>query len=295
VKLVVLDSLFASLELEREVAREYGDELVAWDGTTASLADADVVAHVRTRVDAELIAAMPHCRVIARFGTGLDTIDVEAACTAGIDVVGVRDYCLLELASQTLMLAFALVRRLGETPADTSWDQVAASTPMERRANALVVGLGAVGTRVHDSLAALGYEVTGISRTNAASLDDALAAADLVFLTPALTPETNGMIDKRRLAGIKRGAILVNTARLALLDEEAVTRAVESGVLGGLGLDASLPPTSPLRRVLDRPNVLVTPHVGWFSRESAAELRRRTIAGALRAAHRHDELEVRNR
>ena len=112
------------------------------------------MAHVTTKVDAALIAAMPACRVIARFGTGLDTVDRDAAERAGIAVVGVRDYCIPELASHTLALAFTLARRIRELDGvEAGWNQVAASTPLPGRRRAAVIGLGSVGTAVASALA----------------------------------------------------------------------------------------------------------------------------------------------
>src|SRR5205807_7998186 len=123
----VLDSLFGSLDVEERVAAEHGATLRGWDGRPESLADADVVAHIRTRIGADLIGAMPRCSVIARFGTGLDTVDLDAAEAAGISVVGVRDYCVPELATHTLALAFALTRRLADMSGalDLSWQEIA--------------------------------------------------------------------------------------------------------------------------------------------------------------------------
>jgi D-3-phosphoglycerate dehydrogenase len=262
------------------------------------------VAHVRTRVDAALIGAMRRCRVIARFGTGLDTVDLPAAEAVGISVVGVRDYCLPELASHTLLLAFALLRRLSETTQalDASWDGVAGRTPIQRGEEAVVVGFGSVGRRVAEALIALGYHVTVVTAhaseealaagAAVALLDQALDRGELVFLTCALTDETRGLIDEHRLAAMRPGALLVDTARLALLDETAVAAALDAGTLGGLGLDASLPPSSPLRRFAGDARVLITPHIGWYSERSATELRRRTIAQALRLARQTDNLEV---
>jgi D-3-phosphoglycerate dehydrogenase len=307
VKVVVLDSLFESLELEREAAASAGAVVESWDGVPATLAAADVVAHVRTRVDADLIRAMPKCRVIARFGTGLDTVDLDAAAAAGIKVLGVRDYCLPELSTQTLMIGFSLLRRLTETAGrvDLSWSDVAARTPLERREDVAVVGFGSVGRRVANALIALGYRVTVVTRHGAAEaaalgadvapLDEALARAELVFLHAALTDETKGLIDDERLALLRPGAILVNTARLGLLDEAAVVAALEQKRLGGLGLDAYLPTGSLLRRFAHDPRVLITPHLGWYSETSAAELRRRTIAEALALAGQPDNLEVASR
>jgi D-3-phosphoglycerate dehydrogenase len=304
VKVVVLDSLFDSLALEQEVGTSLGAQVEAWTGDPDTLAEADIVAHVRTRVDAALIAAMPRCRVIARFGTGLDTVDLEAAAAAGISVVGVRDYCLPELSSHTLALGFALVRRLAQTGGqlDATWNEVASKIRLVRRQQVAVVGFGSVGRRVTAALIALGFDVT-VATSHArdaalelgaevAPVDAALERAALVFLHAALNDETRGLIDARRLALMQPDAVLVNTARLALIDEQAVARALDEGKLGGLGLDASLPAGSPLRRFAHDPRVLITPHLGWFSETSAAELRRRTIADAVGLAHQAESVEA---
>jgi len=284
---VVLDSLFESLDVEREVAARYGAQVVRLEDDPSLLASADVVAHVRTRVDEALIATLSSCRVIARFGTGLDTVDLDAAARAGIAVVGVRDYCIPELTAHTLGLAFALVRRLRRLDGlDGGWDDVVRTVPLPGVRTAAVVGLGSIGRAVAAALVAMGVEVLAVSRTTSLPLDDALAAADLVLLHLALTPETAGLVDDGRLEVMRPGAILVDTARLGLLDEAAVAGALESGRLGGLGLDARLAPDSPLVRFRGDPRVLVTPHVGWYSEASARVLRERTIADALeRALH----------
>jgi D-3-phosphoglycerate dehydrogenase len=301
---LVLDSLFRTLDVETEAAAALGDTVEAWTGDPAQLARADVVAHVRTRVDAELISALRGCRVIVRFGTGLDTVDLEAAENAGISVLGVRDYCLPELASHTLLLAFALLRRLGETAGrlDVSWDGLAQDTALRRALEVVVVGYGSVGRRVTAALIALGYRVTVVTRqagedalaggAAVAPLEEALERGEIVFLTCALTEETRGLIDERRLCSMRPGAILINTARLGLLDEDAVAVALDAGTLGGLGLDASLPATSPLRRFASDPRVLITPHIGWYSEQSAIELRRRAIADAIRLARETSTKEV---
>jgi len=293
---VVLDSLFDSLDIEREVAARYGARVVRLQDDPSLLASAGVVAHVRTHVDATLITAMSDCRVIARFGTGLDTIDLKAAERAGIAVVGVRDYCIPELTSHTLALAFALARRIGVLGGlEAGWDEIVASVPLPGARCAAVVGLGSVGTAVASALVAMGFDVLAVtSRPDAAqsigatpaTLEEALEAADLVLLHLALTEATRGLLDERRVALMRPGAILVNTARLALLDERAVADALAGGRLGGLGLDARLARSSPLRRLLTDRRVIVTPHVGWYSEASAQSLRERTIGDALEQALR---------
>ncbi len=304
---VVLDSLFESLDIEQEAARSQSATLERWDGDPRSLAVADVVAQVRTRVDAELIAAMPRCRVITRFGTGRDTVDGEAAAAAGIEVLTVRDYCVPELPTHTLALAFALVRRLAEV-ADlprASWDEIASQYPISRRRQATVVGLGSVGRRVAAALSSLGYTVFAVTRSaqgdalragcRLVTLEQGLAEADLVLLHTALDDTTRGLIDERRLRKMRPDAILVNTARLGLIDEEAVAVALDERRLGGLALDARLEPASPLFRFRDDRRVLVTPHIGWYSEESAATLRTSAITSALEAIAAREKREVSKR
>lgn len=296
---VVLDSLFADVDVEKNAAAARGAALTRWDGEPASLATADVVLHVRTRVDAALIGAMPRCRAIGRFGSGLDTVDLAAARAAGIPVVGVRDYCTPELPTHTLALAFALHRRLFEVAGSVAdWDDLAASTPLRRGACAAVIGLGNVGRRVAAALAALGYRVLAVTRTprlaaelglESTALETALGEADLIFLHAALDDSTRGLIDARRLALIRPQALLIDTARLALLDEAAVAEALRARRLGGLALDATLDPDSPLAAFRGDPRVLVSPHVGWYSEEAARALRAGAVTAALDAASTQDQ------
>jgi phosphoglycerate dehydrogenase-like enzyme len=296
--ILVLDGLFDDLEVETAVAASRGWSVRRWDGSEPLLHEAEVAVHVRTKVDRALMDRMPACRVVGRFGTGLDTVDHTAAAERGIRVVGVRDYCIPELASLTLGLAFALDRRVdgvrtGMLGADDSWQAVASRVSLPGRTTATVIGLGSVGTAVTRALLAIGIAVRVVTRRGAdatraigaasVGLPDGLAGAGFVFLHAALAAETQGMIDDKALALMSPGTILVNTARIGLLDEHAVAAAVRSGHLGGLGLDARLGPDSPLRALLGDPRMLITPHIGWYSARSARELRERTIGAAIDA------------
>jgi phosphoglycerate dehydrogenase-like enzyme len=297
-EILVLDGLFDDLDVETAVAAARGWSIRPWDGSDAALTEAVAVVHVRTRVDRALIERMPACRVVGRFGTGLDTVDQAAAAERGIRIVGVRDYCAPELASHTLGLAFALDRqvdgvRAGTIGIDDTWQEVASRIRFAGRATATVIGLGSVGTAVARALGAIGIEVRVVTRRGAevaraigaepATLADGLADAGFVFLHTALTAQTERMIDARALALMSPGTILVNTARIGLMDEAAVAAALESGHLSGIGLDARLAPGSPLRRLLGSRGLMVTPHIGWYSARAAEELRKRTVHDTIEA------------
>jgi D-3-phosphoglycerate dehydrogenase len=298
-RLVVLDAPFAEIDLERAVASPLGWEVSRWAGDIAELAGASAVVHVRTAVDRALMEGVAGLRVVGRYGTGLDTVDQVAAAELGIRVVGVRDYCIPELSSHTLGLAFALDRRIdaaasGRLGPDVPWREVSADLPIPGRTTATVIGYGSIGRAVCSALLACGLTVRVVTAHGAAealaagaspvSLDDGLADAGFVFLHAALTAETAGLVDASRIARMSPGTILVDTARLGLLDEPAVADALRSGHLAGLGLDAVLPPDGPLRALVGDPRLLVTPHIGWYSERSAAELRRRTIEETIAAA-----------
>ncbi|HYM95906.1 MAG TPA: NAD(P)-dependent oxidoreductase, partial [Candidatus Sulfotelmatobacter sp.] len=306
-EVLVLDSLFDTLDVEQQVAQSLGWTARRWDGAEGSLHAARVVVHVRTPVDAALIGRMPECRVIGRFGTGLDSVDLEAAAAAGIAVVNVRDYCIPEMASHTLGLAFALERRLADgwdDPAwrEADWQAVAQRRPIPGRTAAAVIGFGSIGSAVAKALHALRLRVLVVTRHAAeavarlgmktASLGDALHEGDFVFLHASLDSSTAGLMNHERLSMVRPGAILVNTARLSLLDEDAVTDALETGQLGGLGLDARLPRESPLRHFAGDPRVLITPHIGWYSRRSAQALREQTIRRSIEAFQRSHSVNL---
>lgn len=298
---LILDSLFDDLSIESEAAASMGWQVERWDGSDAMLARVAIAVHVRTQVDASLLARMPSCRVIGRFGTGLDSVDLFAAARRGIVVVGVRDYCTPELTAHTLGLAFALERQLAAAgrlrlSATATWDEIVRGLPVLGRTRAAVVGFGVIGSAVTRALLAAGFEVLVVTDHAAEAardlgadpvhLDEALAAAEMLFLHASLTAETERMLDRRRIAAMRRDALLIDTARLGLIDEDAIADALSGERLGGVALDARLAPDSPLQRLRDDPRLLVTPHVGWYSQRSAELLRRRTIVDSIAAVSR---------
>jgi D-3-phosphoglycerate dehydrogenase / 2-oxoglutarate reductase len=297
-RILVLDSIFDSLDVEEDVAVSLGASLSRWGGDWDELLRADIVVHVRTSIGAEMIGALKRCRVIGRFGTGLDTVDLDAADRAGIAVIGVRDYCVRELASHTIAIALALERRLFESVSlararHIDWQEFANTVPVKGRECATVIGLGAVGRAVAAALVGLSYEVLAVTEhgadvvselgLNRVTLDESLARGEFVFLHRPLTNDSARIVNGERLALMKPGALLVNTARLGLVDEAAVAVALREQRLGGIAIDAQLPSASPLRALQDDARVLITPHVGWYSERSARELRAQTIRQSVTA------------
>lgn len=300
---LILDSLFADLSLEAETANAFGWDLERWDGDSSSLKRANAVVHVKTRIDGDFMAQLERCSVIGRFGTGLDSIDQKEAARRGIEIASVRDYCTQELTTHSLGLAFALDRRLtafntGEISSQETWQNIAAANALPGRTQAAVIGAGTIGSAVTRALLGAGLEVHLVSSHGSpelieagarnASMAEALAVADMIFLHMAAPHDGKPVVTDDWLSLVKPTAILVNTARLALFDEHAVARALSEGRLAGLGLDALVSTSSPLLDLSRSSHVIITPHIGWYSARSASVLRKAGVENTLKAAYGQD-------
>ena len=239
----------------------------------------------REAVSAKVIAAAPRLKVITKAGARPDNVDFAAARERAIHVTWTPGANAVSVAEFTITLLLAVAKRLADLTArlrDGGWRDASLLGWELAGKTAGLIGLGHVGAAVAQRLRAFGMEVlahdpqVGPAEFRAAgaapaTLDDLLARADMVSLHCALTRETRGLIDESALRRMKRTAILLNTARGALVDEAALQRALEQGWIGGAGLDVYTlePPASPLF-VAGLPNVIATPHVAAFTHESIA-------------------------
>ncbi len=239
-------------------------------GPEAPLEDADVlVVPSKARVTAAIVARLQRCRLVITTTSGHDHLDLRALGEAGIIVSRLplaRRDAVVETA---LGMILTLTRRLGlfhEAARAGVWDRARlAEYGATRIGTVAVVGVGVIGSRMADVLAALGAAVIRVDPRDpqGATLDDALARATVVTLHCALNASNTGMISGDALARMRPGALLVNTARGALVDVEAAVQAVRAGHLGGLGLDVFLEEPCDLSRWA-APNVVLTPHgAGW--------------------------------
>jgi D-3-phosphoglycerate dehydrogenase / 2-oxoglutarate reductase len=258
-----------------------------------------VVAWERPVGEAEL-ARLPALRIVLTPSVGFDHIDLDAARRhGGVWVCHVPDYCVDEMADTAIALALALMRgvvELDRRVRDGHWDVEGAGPLRRARGTRLgVVGFGRIGAAVAARAVALGFETwasdpvveaaaIAAAGVRPAPLRELLAACHVVSLHAPLTPATRGLVGAEQIASMPPGALLVNTARAALCDTAAVLAALAEGRLGGVALDVLEvePPTEehPAPRA---PNLIVTPHAGYASAESEAELQRR-VEAALAAA-----------
>jgi D-3-phosphoglycerate dehydrogenase len=304
VNVLVTDHSFPDLSIEERVLAELGAGLtLAETGVEAELVelapDADAILTNWRPVTAAVLDAAVKCRTVARYGVGVDNIDVAHATELGILVSNAPGFCTDEVADHTIMLLLALVRGLVPLTSDVragGWDNRAGGLPWRLRGKTLgLVGLGEIGVAVAERARALGLEVVAYRRTPApapagvrvvTALPELLASADIVSLHLPLTPATRGLIGRAELALMKDQAILLNTARGALVDTEALLEALDAGLLGGAGLDVTDPEPPPAgHRLREHPGILLTPHAAFYSAGSVAEVSTRAsghVAQVLR-------------
>jgi D-3-phosphoglycerate dehydrogenase / 2-oxoglutarate reductase len=238
-----------------------------------------------TPVDAALLDRAPQCRVVVTYGVGYDHINLDEARRRRVVVANVPDYCTDEVADHTMALLLALARQIvtgHELVRGGGWGVHGLGSVRRLRGRTLgLVGYGRTGKAVGERAMSFGLRVIaydpqvswgGEAVTMLASLEDLLREADFVSLHAPLQKETKQLINGRTLALMKPGSILINTSRGGLVDTNALLAAIGGGSLAGAGLDvfAEEPPEAAL---LNRPNLLLSPHSAYYSAEAIVELK----------------------
>ena len=291
-KVVITDYVWESLEVEKKTLAGLA-EIVAMktkkpDEFIDAAADCDALLNTYAGpITAEVMAKMPRCRIIARYGIGVDTIDLDAATRAGIIVTNNPTYCIEEVAEHTMALLLACARKvpLYDRLVRASRWEVPPGKPMFRLAGRTLglVGFGNIARQVAARAAAFGMRVLFAdpfvpeahagTHARKVGFDELLAESDFVSVHPPLTAETRKMIGEAALAAMKRTAFLINCARGPVVDTDALVRALDAGTIAGCALDTvdpePLPDPHPLR---GRENVILTPHVAWYSEQALVGL-----------------------
>jgi glyoxylate reductase len=270
-----------------------------WPGDMPPLPD-ELRAHARDaegllslvtdRVDAELLDAAPALRAIANMAVGTDNIDVDAAAARGIPVGNTPDVLTDATADLAFALLLALARRIVPGAEEVraggwrTWEPAADLGADLAGATLGIVGWGRIGQAVARRAEGFGMQVIHSSRSSGMPLDELLEVSDFVSLHTPLTPETRGLIDARALARMKPTALLINTARGGVVDQDALRDALRAGTIAGAALDVTepepLPADDPL---LDAPNLLVVPHVGSATVRTRAKMAAMAVENLLAA------------
>lgn len=267
------------------------------DDLIPHVADADGLLVQFAPVKRRVIAALGKCRVISRYGIGVDMIDLEAATERGIAVCNVPDFCLDEVSTHTLAFLLSLNRHLLEHHAYVragKWAPAPGSPPARLTGQTLgIVGLGNIGSAVARKARCFGLKLLGydpyLSPERASALDveltvldDLLGRSDYVTLHCPLTPETRHLIGAAQLSLMKPSAYLINMARGPIVDQAALYLALREGRIAGAALDVlEQEPPAPDDRLLQLDNVLFSPHTSSWSAESIVQLRRDTARNVV--------------
>jgi D-3-phosphoglycerate dehydrogenase / 2-oxoglutarate reductase len=291
----VADSVFPNLDVARQVVGGIGADLqLATDASPESIlrvaTPADALLVTYAKITADMIGQMKRCRIISRFGIGVDNVDLDAATAAGIVVTKVPDYCIDEVSDHAMALLLALVRKIPSSNAQVHagrWEMKAVVPIHRLRGRVLgLVGFGRIPQLVAPKAKAFGLrvivydpfvpaDVLARERVEQVDFDELLAQSDYISIHTPLLPETKNLFSTGAFSKMKPGAYLINTARGPIVDEQALARALDAGQLAGAALDVmpqEPPAGSPL---LGRENVIITPHTSFYSEESLLELQRK--------------------
>lgn len=301
----VTDHVFPDLEQERKLLAVAGHELrfgsnaASVEEVREAVAGADAVLNCYAPMPAEVIRGLDRCVVIARYGIGLDTIDLDEATAKGILVTNVPDYCIDEVSDHALALLMSLSRGvtlLDRNVRSGSWTPSDARPIHRLRGRTLgLVGFGRIARALAAKVAPLGFlvvttdpfvsdEAVREAGAEPATLEDLLAGADVVSIHAPLTDESRHLIGAAELAMMKPGAILINTSRGPLVDLDALRAALADDRLGGAGLDVlEVEPPAADDPLLHRDDVVITPHAAFYSEESLEELQRKAVEQVIEA------------
>jgi D-3-phosphoglycerate dehydrogenase len=300
-KVVIADYDYGDVDIERAIVEQAGFELIAAQCKTEQEVievahDAAALVAQYATVSARVIAELSRCRVIARYGTGVDIVDVEAASRHGILVTNVpSDWCENEVADHAMALLLAVARRVTVYDRATragTWRWQSGAPIQRLRGSVLgLLSFGAIARAIATRAAGFGLRATAhdpylsaeeiaAAGVEAVSFDELIAQSDCLVIQAPLTPDTHHLFDEAQLRRMKPSAILINTARGPIVDDRALYRALSEGWIAGAGLDDIEEEPSKVRGWrADNPlfglgNVVITPHAAYYSEQAIGTVRR---------------------
>ena len=306
-KVVITDYDFGNVDVEREILEAVGAEVVALQSKREEelfkvAHDCAAMINQYARIGEQTIAKMQRCEVIARYGVGVDIVDVEAATRKGILVTNVRDYCTEEVADHAIALWLALVRKLPDYDRATHrgvWQWQSGQPIYRIRGRTMgVVSFGKIGQAISQRAKAFGVQIIAYDpylpaqvakefEVKLVSKPELLIRSDYMLMQAPMTPGTRHFLSDAEFSAMKPGAIIVNTGRGPTIDNQALYRALTTGHIAAAGLDD--PEEEPAKRaqwspadnpIFTLPNVIVTPHAAYYSEESI-QIARETAASEV--------------
>jgi len=291
---VITDCDHGSIEEEKREFSPTGAELILAqvreeEDLIRACREADGLINQYALLTRKVFEGLPKCKVVSRYGVGVDSIDLKAATDLGIIVANVPDYCIDEVSNQTIAMILSLIRKTAffdQKVKSNQWD-FHLGIPMYRLNGKTLglIGSGRIGLEVAKKISAFGVKVIafdpylqkteeGIELTD---FDTVLKTSDVISIHCPLNESTHHLMGERAFQKMEKKPILINTSRGPIVDEKALIQALVEGRVSGAGLDVieKEPPDSQ-NPLLKMENVILSPHVGFYSVESISELKRRT-------------------
>jgi len=301
--IAVTDSVFPTLDPAKAALARLNptyrmSKSVNADDIVAVAKDADAVLVTYAKLTRDVLSQFTRCKAIGRFGLGVDNIDLPTAKEKGIAVNYVPDYCIREVSDHAMALLLSLIRKvpLSNKLVQSGRWEMPAVVPIRRIEGTVLglIGFGHIPRLVAPKAQAFGIKVIAhdpfakadvfkAANVESVDLDTLFKTSDYVSVHAPLLPATRGMMNAAAFAKMKKGAYIVNTARGPLIDEPALIAALDSGQIGGAGLDVVA--TEPLTKdspLLGRDNVIISPHTAFYSIEALNELQTKCATDVAR-------------
>jgi len=293
-RVVITDCDQGSIEEEKDEFGKIGAELILAQvqeerELIRACREADGLLNQYALLTRRVLENLPNCKVISRYGVGVDSVDLKAATDLGIIVANVPDYCMDEVADQTVSMLLGLIRKTAffdQKVKSGQWNFRQGIPIYRTRGKTLgLVGCGKIGLEVAKRISAFGVRVITFDPylekapqgVELKDFDTVLKESDFISVHCPLNDSTKHLIGERAFKKMGKKPFLLNTSRGPIVDEKALIQALEQGLISGAGLDVlEKEPPDLLNPLLKMENVILTPHVSFYSVESISELKRRT-------------------
>jgi D-3-phosphoglycerate dehydrogenase len=293
-RVVITDCDHGSIEEEKEEFDRIRAELILAqvqkeEDLIRACKEADGLLNQYAPLTRRVLENLPNCKVVSRYGVGVDSIDLKAATDLGIIVANVPDYCIDEVSNQTIAMILTLIRKTAffdQKVKSNQWD-FRMGIPIHRTKGKTMglIGCGKIGLEVAKRISAFGVRVIAFDPyiekphevIELKDIDTVLRESDFISIHCPLNDSTRHLIGEGAFKKMEKKPLLINTSRGPIVDETALIRALKEGRISGAGLDVlEKEPPDPQSPLLKMENVVLSPHVSFYSEESISELKRRT-------------------
>lgn len=302
-KVIITDCDHANINIEKEILDKAGLEFVLKQCKTEEdlieqCKDGNIFINQYAPITRKVMEALPNLKMVVRYGVGVNNVDVKAATDLGVQVCNVPDYGMNEVADQAIAMMMALVRKvviMNKYTKEVKWDYIH-SMPIRRNSTMTVgvVGLGRIGRNFAEKAHHLGFNVIGYDpyykETEEtkfivpSTIDEIIEKSDIISIHCPLDGNRD-LFDASAFKRMKNTAYIINVSRGGIINEKALDEALTNGEIAGAALDCvEFEPMMPGSPLFKHENLIVSPHMGWYSEEAASELKRKVAEESVRFA-----------